>query len=130
MTNETTTTAVASKKTLEERILDAKRLVAKLEAEKAARDLINNVSVDDVVKFKYGRAEKARVLQGTVVATKQTDQGLQLKVVVGEGFDAEDYKVFARDITENLTKASEPKAETQTEAAGAPLSDADPLSAA
>ena len=125
MTNETTTTAAASKKTLEERLLDAKAVVAKLEQQIATRNLINNVDKGDKVVFNYGRAEKKRSLTGIITAKKETEQGLQLKIVVGEDFDAEDYKVFARDITENLTKGTTAPAD-----ADEGQDDNDPLTAA
>lgn len=120
------TTQNRSKKTLTEQLVEAEARVETIKQRIAAEALINNVDVGDDVEFAYGRAERKRLLRGTVEGKKETDQGLQLRVTVGEGFDAEGYKPFARDLTQNFTKGTTAPANDDADNSEA----VDPLAAA
>lgn len=71
--------------------------IAKLQAERVTIAAQAEAEIDDsrieqgtIVTFEYGRAEKRRVLTGTVLGRKAQEKGVDLiKVTVGEGFDAE-----------------------------------------
>lgn len=123
---DTTTAAVATKQSLEERLANAEKLVEKYKAQINAEKQINNVQVDDEgVTFKFGRAEKARELSGKIVAVADTDNGKVVSILCGEGVDIEIKKVRAADIISN------PSADARNgEAAeGGDAADADPLAA-
>lgn len=91
---------------LDEKINDAREDLVKAQAkldrlltEKANRDRIEGVSVGANVSFEYGRGEKRRVLQGTVVALGDDDKmGRLLAVQAGEGLDIQTYKIRAADV--------------------------------
>jgi hypothetical protein len=111
---------VANKKSLAEKLIDARNLVAKYEAELNSQALINNVEAGDTVSFNFGRAEKKKTLTGTVTGVRDINLGRQVKVSVGEGFDAETKVIFARDITANPTaEARANPAQVETPADGA-----------
>ena len=127
-TRRKTTRRMSEPKTLEQKLAAAEALVAKYKAAIANEQALRDVQVGDNVTFKYGRAglgEGVRTLTGTVKAMQEieegTAKGLNLRVEVGEGFDAELFKVHARDIVSNAS-ADERKA--------AAPADADPLNAA
>lgn len=128
MTDNTTVEAatVPVKRSLAERIEATRALLAKYLAEQNSLTQINNVEVGDDVTFKFGRAEKARNLDGKVIAVGDTEQGRVVAVQTGEGLDVKTIKVRAADITEKRS-ADERSAPSDE----APASDdTDPLSAA
>lgn len=116
MTNETTVTktetaAAAPKaprvvKHIDERIKEAREAVTKaqarlqeLETEAANRDKLESVTKGQRVNFRFGRADKARVLTGEVTAVGVDDKGNRLVAVsVGEGLDMEVMKIPATSI--------------------------------
>lgn len=114
------------KLSLEQRLENARKLVAKYEQQINALRQINNVEVGDDVDFKFGRSEKARTLTGTVIAVADTDQGRMVAIQTGEGLDVETKKVRAADIITNRT-ADERGGD---EAPAADNGDEDPLAAA
>ena len=91
---------------LDERIKDAREDVAKAQAkldklliEKANRDRIENLAAGTAIKFEYGRGDKRRVLDGTVVAIGDDPKlGRLLAVQSGEGLDVQTYKIRAADV--------------------------------
>jgi hypothetical protein len=74
--------------------IDAK--IAKLEATEANAATIKALKPGDEVAYVYGRALNKRVLNGTVLATKENEKAAtQLKVEYGSGFDAEYHLIDA-----------------------------------
>lgn len=115
---ENATTETAPKSTQE--LLDlARARVAKLEQRLTTENVLNGISAGDQVDFRFGRnipervnkagetvpARAARILSGIVLGVQDVadDNGAIInkivKVQAGEGFDADTYKVNARDIT-------------------------------
>lgn len=101
---------------LDERIKDAREGVAKAQAkldklliEKANRDRIENLAAGTAIKFEYGRGDKRRVLEGTVVAIGDDPKlGRLLAVQSGEGLDVQTYKIRAADVLfDDAQEASE-----------------------
>lgn len=84
-----------SKRSIEERLVAAKALVAKYEEQIAKGTAQADVQVGDTVTFKFGRGDTARELSGNIVAA---DEG---KVVILVGIKP--YTVFIRDILANPT---------------------------
>lgn len=84
--------------------IDAK--IAKLQAARAALEEAATNEVDtsalkagDLVTFEFGRGEKKRTYAGTVVAIKREENKAGLvRVIVGEGFDAETFTTFEASI--------------------------------
>ena len=110
-------------RTLADKLVAAEALVAKLRAEINNEAIRNDIREGDAITFTFGRAEKKRELAGTIVGIKDDEtQGKLLRVMVGEGFDAEAYKVNVRDVTSNTTQAARLAADTAE--AGDPLSEA------
>ena len=108
-------------KRLEDELLDARSRVSELDylavtlPESAPTPAANvkRYAVFEGVAFRYGRAEKARTLEGSIVAVKtEDDKAAQYRVAVGEGFDQELFTVFPGQIT-----ASANEDEAATEAA-------------
>lgn len=127
MTDQVQTEAKAPKTTAQ-KLEAAKALVAKLTAQLAQEIAANDVRIGDTVVFPFGRGEKRRDLRGTIVARREAETAedgtvttVLLKVSVGEGFDATDYKVRISEISENVTAG-----ERQADEAAA--GDVDPLS--
>jgi hypothetical protein len=118
--DEATTEVSTAPKTLAERLIAAEKLVAKLKAEIANEAIKNDIQVDDVVTFSYGRGDKVREITGVVKATKDIEEGtlkgLNLLVLSGEGFDAQTYKVHVRDVVSNETADARRAAEATDEA--------------
>lgn len=90
-------------KHLDVRIQEARENVAaaqvkldKLLAEKANEGKLDAIAAGEKIKFNFGRGEKARTLEGTVLAA-ETGKGSsnKLKVLAGEGFDATSYDITA-----------------------------------
>ena len=118
MTN-TANAAVAAPKTTAELLVLARARVAKLEQRETTETVLNGISAGDAVTFRFGRnipertnkagetvpARAARILSGIVLGVQDVmgDDGQLankiVKVQAGEGFDADTYKVNARDIT-------------------------------
>ncbi len=115
-------------KTTAQKLEAARALVAKYEQQLDSETILNNIEVGDDVSFKFGRGEKARVLEGSVVAVGEVERlGLVAAVQSGEGIDVQTYKVRVLDITENRTAATRDPAAF----GGATATDAaDPLEAA
>jgi hypothetical protein len=81
-------------------------LIAQRDAELAQAEARKAIDVDGlpvgtVVEFKFGRAEKARTLTGTVAAFAPATDELpaRYRITSGEGFDAQDFRVPARDVS-------------------------------
>lgn len=126
-TKKVTTENTSTPRTLAEKLAAAERLVEKYKREMVLEQVKNDVRSDDVIRFQFGRGDKKRELTGTVTGTKTDDtQGLMIRAVVGEGFDAETYKVFARDVIQNIT-GDERRTKEEEEAPAS--TDADPLNA-
>lgn len=87
-------------KTLIEKLAAAKALVAKYEQAIKAEAILNNILVGDKVTIKFGRAEKVRHINGSVVGLNNTDNGLVVAVLSD---DFTPYKVHARDIIANAS---------------------------
>lgn len=87
-------------KTLNEKLAAAKALVAKYEAQIKAEAILNNIELSDKVTIKFGRAEKVRHINGTVVGLNNTDNGLMVAVLSD---DFKPYTVHARDVIENAS---------------------------
>lgn len=105
MTDQTNVEPKATK-TNAEKLVVALAYVAKLQGLIAAETALNNTQVNDVVEFKFGRKENARVLTGTVQGIKLADADTPralAKIVSGEGFDAQIFKVALVDIVRNET---------------------------
>jgi hypothetical protein len=118
MANNETANAAAPKSTAELLVL-ARARVAKLEQRATTEAVLNGISAGDAVTFRFGRnipertnkagetvpARAARILSGIVLGVQDVmgDDGQLankiVKVQAGEGFDADTYKVNARDIT-------------------------------
>lgn len=118
MANNETANAAAPKTTAELLVL-ARARVAKLEQRETTETVLNGISAGDAVTFRFGRnipertnkagdtvpARAARILSGIVLGVQDVmgDDGQLankiVKVQAGEGFDADTYKVNARDIT-------------------------------
>ena len=89
---------------LEAKIEDAREDLAKAQtkldallAQQANADKITALKVGDSVTFKYGRADKARDLTGTIVAvgTDEKTKATVLAIQTGEGVDIQTVKVLA-----------------------------------
>ena len=95
-------------KRLEDELLEARLRVAELddlaatlpETAPTAAANVKQYAVGDGVSFRFGRAEKARTLDGVIVAVKtEDDKAVQYRVAVGEGFDQELFTIFPGQIT-------------------------------
>ena len=94
-------------KRLEDELVDARARVAELdelaatlpETAPTAAASVKQYAVGEGVSFRFGRAEKARTLDGVIVAVKtEDDKAAQYRVAVGEGFDQELFTVFPGQI--------------------------------
>ena len=112
-------------KRLEDELLDARLRVAELddlaatlpESAPTTAANVKQYAVGDGVTFRFGRAEKARTLDGSIVAVKTEDgKAAQYRVAVGEGFDQELFTVFPGQIIASA-KEDEVSTEVSTEAA-------------
>lgn len=112
-------------KRLEDELLDARLRVAELddlaatlpESAPTTAANVKQYAVGEGVTFRYGRAEKARTLEGSIVAVKTEDgKAAQYRVAVGEGFDQELFTVFPGQIIASA-KEDEAPGEASTEAA-------------
>lgn len=89
------------KQTTEQKLANAKALVAKYEAQLKREGLSNNVVLGDEVTFTFGRGETKRDIAGTVTGVRDDTNGRWVAVAVGVGFDATTYRVRSTDITSN-----------------------------
>ena len=94
-------------KRLEDELVDARARVAELdelaatlpETAPTTAGNVKQYAVGEGVSFRFGRAEKARTLEGVIVAVKtEDDKAAQYRVAVGEGFDQELFTVFPGQI--------------------------------
>ena len=91
---------------LDEKIKDAREDVEKAQAkldrlliELANRERSEGLAVGTVVKFEYGRGDKRRTLEGTIIAAGDDEKlGKQFAVQAGEGLDIATYKIRAADV--------------------------------
>ena len=91
---------------LDEKIKDAREDVEKAQAkldrlliELANRERIEGLTIGTVVKFEYGRGDKRRTLEGTIIAAGDDEKlGKQFAVQAGEGLDIATYKIRAADV--------------------------------
>ena len=106
-------------KRLEDELLDARLRVAELddlaatlpESAPTTAANVKQYAVGEGVSFRFGRAEKARTLEGVIVAVKtEDDKAAQYRVAVGEGFDQELFTVFPGQI---IASAKEDEANTE-----------------
>lgn len=109
-------------KTITERLVAARALVAKLEAAEKAEAILNNIEVNDNVTIKFGRAEKVRHIKGKVVGLNNTDNGLMVAVL---SEDFKPYTVHARDVIENASAEGRAPAVADVEAAAEAVAEAD-----
>ena len=90
----------AEPKTVEEKIAALEARIAALRA--GPKGAAIAVSVGDNVTFNFGRGEKRRAFDGVIVGARDDEkQGLLLAVTVGEGFEAETYRINVRDVSAN-----------------------------
>ncbi len=107
-------------KTLQEKLVAARALVAKYEAAIAGEAILLNVTAGNKVDFNFGRGEKKRTLSGVVVAVKDDEKlGRIARIQVGEDFDAQFYNTRVADITVNH--------DAPVEASDEPSDETDPL---
>lgn len=110
-TNEQPTTAEGKRgprvvKHIDERIAEAREDVTKaqqklaaLEAERNNRERYENLAAGQVVNFEFGRAEKRRVVSGTIKSVHDDGKGGKVLVVEsGEGLDIQINKVPATSV--------------------------------
>lgn len=90
-----------SKQTTEQKLANAKALVAKYEDLLQREALAKNVAVGDDVTFVFGRGETKRDITGKVTGVRDDTNGRWVAVAVGEGFDATTYRIRSTDITSN-----------------------------
>lgn len=109
-------------KTITERLVAARALVAKLEAAEKAEAILNNIEVNDNVTIKFGRAEKVRHIKGKVVGLNNTDNGLMVAVL---SEDFKPYTVHARDVIDNASAEGRAPAAADVEAAAEAVAEAD-----
>lgn len=107
-------------KRLEDELADARNRVAELdelaatlpESAPTTAANVKQYAVGEGVSFRFGRAEKARTLEGSIVAVKtEDDKAAQYRVAVGEGFDQELFTVFPGQI---IPYAKEDEASTES----------------
>lgn len=110
-------------KTLNEKLAAAVALVAKYQAAINAEAILNNIELQDRVTIKFGRAEKVRNIEGTVVGLNNTDNGLVVAVLSD---DFTPYKVNARDIVANASAAGRDAGSAEVDALDF-VADVDPL---
>lgn len=150
--------AVAAPKSTQELLALAQARVAKLTQRLTTENVLNGIEAGQTVGFRFGRnipertnkagetvpARAARQLTGVVMGVQDiTDDagnltGKVIKVQAGEGFDADIYKVNARDITsvgDTATEQDDDDAAIEDDASEAPASEEvldgeDPLEAA
>ena len=106
-------------KRLEDELADARSRVDELdelaatlpESAPTTAANVKQYAVGDGVSFRFGRAEKARTMEGSIVAVKTEDgKAAQYRVAVGEGFDQELFTVFPGQI---IASAKEDEASTE-----------------
>ena len=92
----------AAPKTLNEKIEAAQERLNKLLRQRQVQEILNSVGVGDTASFRFGRGEKARDLSGVIAAVGDVDVAgrstRMARITVGEGLDAETYKVRVADI--------------------------------
>lgn len=107
-------------KRLEDELLEARSRVDELdnlaatlpESAPTTAANVKQYAVGEGVSFRYGRAEKARTLEGSIVAVKTEDgKASQYRVAAGEGFDQELFTVFPGQI---IASAKEDEASTES----------------
>lgn len=106
-------------KTLDQRITEAQAAVAKAQAALAAlvserdnRERYENLAAGQVVSFEFGRAEKRRVISGTVKSIHDDGKGGRILVVEsGEGLDIQINKVPATSVIFDAPAAEQQTAE-------------------
>lgn len=119
MTKENNAQTEAAPKSTQELLELAEARVAKLKQRLTTENVLNGISAGDQVSFRFGRniperinkagetvpARAARILSGVVLGVQDVtgeDGSITNKIVkvqAGEGFEADTYKVNARDIT-------------------------------
>jgi hypothetical protein len=116
--------AAGGKLTLDQKIENTEKLLAKYKALRNSLAQINNVQVGDAgVTFKFGRSDKARTEVGTVIGIADSPQGKLVAIQTGEGIDVAVRKVRAADILSN------PAADARNAEGGEAAEAGDPLAA-
>ena len=118
-----TETVAKGPRTLEQKIVATKALLAKYEQQALTAAILNNIEAGDDVDFNYGRGPTRRIITGRVVTVGDSDQGKLAVVQFGEGLDVKVVKVRVADITANRTA-------TERDAAADSADGTDPLTAA
>lgn len=132
------TVNAAAPKTLQEQIDAAQARLNKLLRKQQVENILNSVGAGDVASFRFGRGDKARDLTGVVAAVGDETNALGRKtrmarITVGEGLEAESFKVRVADILQINGEAA-PVAEADDEDEGDEAADTseageDPLAA-
>lgn len=78
--------------TLEQRLAEAKALVARLEAELAAESVADRLDVGHYITYLFGRGETKRQEEGRVVGMARTGQGTIVAVEVAGSHGLPDIK--------------------------------------
>lgn len=102
-----------AKMTTEEKLAEAKRLVAMYEEQLSQEKLRENIVAGDTVTFDFGRGESKATLTGCVLGIKDDSNGRWVKVQIGEGFDADVKTIRTAVITAN-PQAEERAAKEET----------------
>lgn len=122
--SEEQTKPVRVAKSLEARIEEARSAVAKakvnlaaLESELNNRERYENLAAGQIVSFEFGRAEKRRVVRGTIKSIHDDGKGGKLLVVEsGEGLDIQINKVPATSVIFDAEAAAADGAATEAAA--------------
>lgn len=106
-------------KSLKQQLVDIQTKIDELLVKKAGIEaaLANEVNEEHIVpgatvEFIYGKGEGKRLVSGTVVAVKKADPAVaksadQVKVAIGEGFDAQFAVIYLSTISKVSAPASE-----------------------
>lgn len=134
MTNTNTTPATVGSRSLADRIVATRALLAKLEGQQRTEEVRRNLKAGDAVTFTYGRAEKARVLNGTVRGVGDVEAGKAVQRVAvietGEGLDLQTVRVNVAailSIGSDTLEAAEEVADEAPEATAPQTGGTDPL---
>lgn len=112
---------------IEARIAKDTADLAELQGQLAAASLVNEVSQGWTVKFKVGRADTRREVEGEVLGRGLVKDVDSVRVSIGSGFDAELFTVKVSDLTGITAPGSAPEAEPVAEAEQATASASDDL---
>lgn len=112
---------------IEARIAKDTADLAELQGQLAAASLVNEVAQGWTVKFKVGRADTRREVEGEVLGRGLVKDVDSVRVSIGSGFDAELFTVKVSDLTGITAPGSAPEAEPVAEVEQATASASDDL---